>query len=230
LPFWPTPLLVLIALTAGLASLRAPRLGLALALAAPVFPLGNVAQAAAVVYGLLALGWLALTWRDARAGLAFLAGPVLAPFGLLALLPLAVQPARGAWRRALHAAVGVYAAAAVAGLSGRALPLGAGSVPDLGVAQTERPGAVLGALGDVLRAHPQLSTAALALAIVAAILPRARARGRVGIAALGVFQVVLVLLWAPAAPWPPLLLGTLLLCGLLVGEPLIRGLVRSRGR
>jgi hypothetical protein len=230
LPFWPTPLLVLIALAAGLASLRAPRLGLALALAAPVFPLGNVAQAAAVVYGVLALGWLALAWRDARAGLAFLAGPVLAPLGLLALLPLAVQPARGAWRRALHAAVGVYAAAAVAGLSGRTLPLGAGSVRDLGVAQSERPGDVLSALGDVLRAHPQLSTSALALAIVAALLPRARARGRAGIAALGVLQVALVLLWAPAAPWLPLLLGTVLLCGLLVCEPLIRGLVRSRGR
>ena len=76
-------------------TLRAPRLGLALALAAPLFPLGNVAQAAAVVYGVLALAWLAVTWRDPRAGLAFWAGPLLAPLGLLALLPLAVQPARG---------------------------------------------------------------------------------------------------------------------------------------
>jgi predicted Ser/Thr protein kinase len=107
LPFWPAPLLVLLALAAGLASLRAPRLGLAIALAAPVFPLGNVAQAAAVVYGVLALAWLAVTWRDTRAALAFVAGPLLAPFGLIALLPLAVQPARGTWRRALHAAFGV---------------------------------------------------------------------------------------------------------------------------
>ena len=86
----------------ALVTFRAPRLGLALALAAPVFPLGNVAQAAAVVYGVLALGWLAVTWRDPRAGLLFWAGPLLAPLGLLALLPLAVQPARGWWRRGLQ--------------------------------------------------------------------------------------------------------------------------------
>jgi hypothetical protein len=230
LPFWPATLLVLLAVAAGLASLRAPRLGLAIALAAPVFPLGNVAQAAAVVYGALALGWLAVAWRDTRAGLAFLAGPLLAPFGLIALLPLAVQPARGAWRCALHAAAGVYAAAAVAALSGRSLPLGGGEVGDLGVAQSERPGDVLRALGDVLRAHPQLSTTALAFAIVAALLPRARAYGRVGIAALGVLQLALVLLWAPSLPWPPLLLGTLLLCAVLAGEPVLRGFVRGRGR
>jgi hypothetical protein len=230
LPFWPAPLLVLLALAAGLASLRAPRLGLAIALAAPVFPLGNVAQAAAVVYGVLALAWLAVTWRDTRAALAFVAGPLLAPFGLIALLPLAVQPARGTWRRALHAALGVYTAAAVAGLSGRSLPLGGDRVGDLGVVQSEHPGAVLAALGDVLRANPQISTTALAFAIVAALLPRARARGRVWIAALGVLQLALVLLWAPSVPWPPMVLGTLLLCLLVAAGPELRGLVRSRGR
>jgi predicted Ser/Thr protein kinase len=230
LPFWPTPLLVLLAIAAGLTSLRAPRAGLALALAAPVFPLGNVAQAAAVVYGLLALAWLAVSWRDARAGLVFLAGPVLAAFGLIALLPLAVQPARGIWRRALHAAAGIYAAAAVAGLSGHDLPLGAGAVHDLGLAQSEDPAAVLNALGTVLRDHPQISTTALALAIIASVLPRARARGYVGIAALGVLQLVLVLLWGPSIPWPPMVLGTLLLCLLLVAAPSLRELARGRGR
>jgi eukaryotic-like serine/threonine-protein kinase len=230
LPFWPTSLLVLLALGAGLASLRAPRAGLALALFAPLFPLGNVAEAAALVYGALALGWLAVTWRDARAGLAFFAGPLLAPLGLLALLPLAVQPARGAWRRALHAAVGVYAAAAVAGLSGRSLPLGVAAVPDLGVAQSERPGDVVAALAEVLRTNPELSTTALAFALVASLLPRARARGRVGIAVLGVVQLSLVLLWAPSIPWPPLVAGTALLCGLLLAEPYARGLIRDRDR
>lgn len=230
LPFWPTPLLVPLALAAALASLRTPRLGLAIALAAPVFPLGNVAQAAAVVYGALAIAWLAVTWRDARAGLAFLAGPLLAPFGLIALLALAVQPARAVWRRALHAAVGVYAAAAVAGLSGRDLPLGAGAVHDLGVGQSERPTDVVHGLGDVLRAHPQISTTALAFAIVAALVPRARARGRVGIAALGGAQLLLVLLWAPSIPWPPIVLGTLLMCGVLAAEPVLRGIAQGRAR
>jgi eukaryotic-like serine/threonine-protein kinase len=230
LPFWPAPLVALLALSAGLVTLRAPRAGLALVLFAPVFPLGNVAEAAALVYGTLGLAWLAITWRDARAGLAFFAGPLLAPLGLIALLPLAVQPARSAWRRALHAGVGVYAAAAVAGLSGRSLPLGTDAIGDLGVAQSERPGDVVAALGDVLRTHPQLSTTALAFALVAALLPRARARGPVGIAVLGAVQLALVLLWAPSIPWPPLVAGTALLCGLLLAEPYARGLVRDRGR
>ena len=64
LPFWPPALLALVALAAGAATLRSPRLGLAIALAAPVFPLANVAQAAALVYGVLALAWLAVSWRN----------------------------------------------------------------------------------------------------------------------------------------------------------------------
>ena len=180
LPFWPPPVLVLLSLAAGLATLRAPRLGLAIALAAPVFPLGNVAQAAAIVYGVLALAWLAVTWRDARAGLLFALGPLLAPLGLLPLLPLAVQPARGAWRRGLQAGVGVLAAAAVAGLAGRPLPLTGAPVGDLGLAESERPTDVVQALERVLTANAAVATTALALALVAVLLPRAVARGRVG--------------------------------------------------
>ena len=48
--------------------------------------------------------WLAVFWRDARAGLLFVAGPLLAAVGAIALLPLAVQPARG---RAAARAAGV---------------------------------------------------------------------------------------------------------------------------
>jgi serine/threonine-protein kinase len=230
LPFWPGPLLAALALAAGLATLRSPRLGLAVALAVPVFPLGNVAQAAAVVYGVLALGWLAVTWRDARAGLAFCAGPLLAPFGLLALLPLAVQPARGLWRRALHAGAGVFAAAAVAGLSGGALPLGGPTVADLGVAQSERPTDVVSALGTVLDAHRAIATTALALALVAMLLPRATAPGPWGIAVLGVLQLTLVLAWAPSIPWSGFVLGTLLLCGILAAAPFLGAIARRGGR
>jgi hypothetical protein len=228
LPFWPAPLVAALAITAGLVTLRSPRLGLALALAAPLFPLGNVALAAAVVYGVVALGWLAVCWRDARAGLAFCAGPLLASIGLLALLPLAVQPAKGVWRRGLHAGAGVLAAAAVAGLSGGTLPLGAVAVSDLGLAGSERPTDVLHALGTVLGARPELATTALALALVAMLLPRAAARGLWGIACLGALQVALVLAWAPAVPWPGLLFGTWLLCGLLAARPLV-GVLARRG-
>jgi serine/threonine-protein kinase len=230
LPFWPGPLLAALAVAAGVVTLRSPRLGLAVALAAPVFPLGNLAQAAAVVYGVLAVGWLAVTWRDARAGLAFCAGPVLAPLGLLALLPLAVQPARGIWRRGLHAGAGVFAAAAVAGLSGNALPLGGASVGDLGVAESERPTDVVSALGTVLGANRAIATTGLALALVAMLLPRARSRGPWGIAVLGALQLTLVLAWGPSIPWPGFVLGTWLLCGTLAAAPYLAAIARRGGR
>ncbi len=138
--------------------LRAPRVGLAIALFVPVFPLGNVAQAAAVVYGLLALAWLALCWRDARAGLLFVAGPLLATVGAIALLPLAVQPARGRVRRALQAFAGVLAAAAVAGLRGRPLPLTGSVVPNLGIDGTTDSAAVVNAVASFLQATPGSSS------------------------------------------------------------------------
>ena len=71
--------------------------GSPLALAAPVFPLGNVAQAAAVVYGVLALAWLAVSWRDARAGLLFALGRCSRRSVSCALLP--ARRAAGARRR-----------------------------------------------------------------------------------------------------------------------------------
>jgi serine/threonine-protein kinase len=229
LPFWPAPALFLLTLAAGLATLRSPRLGLALTLAVPIFPLGNVAQAAAVVYGVLALAWLAAMWRDARAGLLFALGPVLAIAGLLPLLPLAVQPARGVWRRALQAALGVLAAAAVAGLAGRELPLGGATVSDLGLDETERPTDVLQAIAGVLRANPEIATTALALAIVAAVLPRAAARGPWGIAGLGALQLGLVLLWAPSIPALGFVVGTWLLCGALAVRPHLGAILRRGG-
>jgi hypothetical protein len=220
LPFWPPGLVAALAIAAGIATLRAPRLGLALALAAPVFPLGNVALAAAVVYGALALAWLAVVWRDARAGLAFVAGPILAGVGLLALLPLAVQPARGSWRRGLHAGLGTLTAAALAGLAGAPLPLTGSLVGDLGIAGSERPTDVVHALGTLFAAETPILTTALALGLAAAALPFAVARGLPGIAALGVAQVGLIVLWAPAAPWLGVLLGSLLCCAILAARPL----------
>ena len=229
LPFWPPGLLAAFALLAGLVTLRAPRAGLALALAAPVFPLGNLAQGAAVVYGALALAWLALCWRDARAGLTFWIGPLLAPIGLVALLPLVVQPVRGLWRRAVQAAAGLLAAAAVAGLGGNALPLAGDPIGDLGLTGSESPTDVLRALATVLRSSPELGTTALAFAVVAVLLPRAVGRGIWGITGLGLLQVVLVLAWAPGAGWLGIVLGTWLLCGLLAARPYVAEAVRTRG-
>ncbi len=215
LPFWTPGLVLLLALAAGVAMLRAPRLGLAIALFVPVFPLGNIAQAAAVTYAAIALAWLAVCWRDARAGLLFVAGPLLAVVGAIALLPLAVQPARGRARRALHAFGGVLAAAAVAGLRGQPLPLTGSIVPNLGVDGSTRVSDVIHALAVVIEANAGLVAVALVLALAAALLPDARQRGLKGIALLGVGQLGLLLVLAPALPALPLVLGTAALCAVL---------------
>ena len=213
---------------------RARPLAVAVPFERRVVPAALAALATAVGGSLLPfwpaplLAALAVAWRDPRAGLAFCAGPLLAPLGLIALLPLAVQPARGAWRRGLHAAAGVLTAAAVAGLSGAGLPITGVVVGDLGLEQNERPTDVLDAVGHVLRASPELATTALALALVAALLPRAAARGPWGIAGLGALQLSLVLAWAPSVPWAGIVLGTWLLCALLYATPLAVSLARER--
>ena len=68
------------------------------------------------LFAALACGWMALTWRDARTGLLFAAGPLLRRSARSALIPLAAQLARGRARRAAQAATAVLAAALVAGL------------------------------------------------------------------------------------------------------------------
>jgi hypothetical protein len=223
MPFWPPGLVLLLALATAAATIRTPRIGLALALFVPVFPLGNVAQAAAVAYGVLALAWLAVFWRDARAGLLFVAGPLLAAIGAIALLPLAVQPARGRSRRALQAFAGVLVAAAVAGLRGQPLPLTGSLVPNLGVDGSTRVTDVIQALAVVGSDNAGLVTVALVLALVAAFLPDARRRGLKGIAALGVCQIALIVVLAPALPVASIVLGTCALCGLLAALTLKSG-------
>jgi hypothetical protein len=214
LPFWPPGLIAALALAAGLVTFRAPRIGLAVALFVPVFPLGNVAAAAAFVYGALALGWLVLSWRDPRAGLAFCAGPLLAALGAIALLPLAVQPARGALRHALHAAAGVLVAIVVAGLRGLPFPISGEIAGNLGIAGSEQPLAVAAAVGTALAEQPGLIGVAVVLGTSAVVLPAVRSRGRRWIAGLGVAQLAALLAVAPQA-WPSLVLGTAALCGAL---------------
>jgi len=223
LPFWTPGLVLLLALAAGGAMLRAPRVGLAIALFVPVFPLGNIAQAAAVAYAVVAAAWLALCWRDARAGLQFVAGPLLASVGALALLPLAVQPARGRLRRALQAFAGVLAAAAVAGLRGQPLPLSGAIVPNLGIDGSTRVTDVLQALTVVLEGNAGILTVALVLALASALLPDARRRGLKGIALLGACQIGLILALAPALPALSIVIGTSVLCATLAALSLQSG-------
>jgi hypothetical protein len=223
LPFWTPGLVLLLALITAGAMLHAPRLGLALALFVPVFPLGNVAQAAAVAYGVVALAWLAVCWRDARAGLLFVAGPLLASVGAIALMPLAAQPAHGRVRRALQACAGVLAAAAVAGLRGHPLPLTGSIVPNLGVDGSTRVTDVIQALGVVLSDNRGLLVVAVVLGACAAALPDARRRGLKGIAVLGAAQIALIAVLAPALPVLSVALGTCALCAVIAAVCLKSG-------
>ena len=88
------------------------------ALAAPVFPIGNVAESAAILYGAFAIGWLVLTWRDARHGLLFVTGPLLAPSACSRSSRSSCSVRDGPVRRAAHGALAVLAAALARGRRG----------------------------------------------------------------------------------------------------------------
>jgi hypothetical protein len=213
LPFWPPLLVAAIIVLAGLAAWFDPRVGLAVALAAPIFPLGNYAESAALLYGAFALGWLVLSWRDARAGLLFASGPLLAPFGLLAVVPLIVQPARGALRRGAQAGLAVLATALCAGVSGRELPFTDSTSLPVGITPRDSVGDAALALWEALSLHSAVVGAAVVAAATAVVLPHVRGRSRYGIAAIGLTLVavslvagvalgsvlMIALLWATAA-------------------------------
>jgi len=204
LPFWPPLLVAALAIAAGLACWVNPRAGVALALAAPIFPLGNLSASAAVVYGIFASGWLALTWRDARHGLLFVSGPLLAGLGLLPLVPLVAQRAHGSVRRAAQGAVAVLAATVVAA---NHTALGIGPLSTIEDTARVASGAVLGSTSVTL--------AVMGIAAATALLPILRERLPYGVAVIGfvltaasvvggasvasTFLVVCV--WASAAVW-----------------------------
>jgi hypothetical protein len=213
LPFWPPELVVLLALGAGLACWLDPRAGLALALAAPVFPLGNVSASAAILYGVFAGGWIVLNWRDARHGLLFMAGPLLAAVSLLPLVPLAVQRADGIARRAAHGALAVLSATLLAGVAGDGLPLTGEPAESLGIGPLTTVTDAGTAVWSSLMTSAVVTGAAVLAALASAFLPLARSRSRFGVAAIGLVLAaasvvagagiastfVVVLVWALAA-------------------------------
>ena len=211
LPFYPTGWAPALAAVAAVAAFRSPRAGLALALAAPLLPLGNLALGLALLYGVVALAWLVLTWGDARWGLAFLAGPALAAVGMLALVPVAVAGAAGAVRRSAHVLAAVTLAAVVAGLRGVELPFAGGTAPSPDVDGVESAVAAATALAGVVPAG--LALAAAGLAAVAAALPHARSPWR--IAGIGVGVLAATLLFVPAAPALPFVLAAWLTVAVL---------------
>ncbi len=216
LPFYPQGWPLPIAATGAVLGFTAPRLGLLFALTVAFFPLANISLGLGILYGLLAAGWVALTWKDARAGLLLAAGPLLAPVTALALLPLAAQLARGRARRALQAFAAVLLAAVIAGLRKVPLPFDGSTPPlGLGVAGSTRPTAVAHALWAQLAAHPELVGEALVLAAAAALLPYARNRGPWPAAAFGAALLAGTALTAPAAAVLPLIAAAWLTAGTL---------------
>jgi hypothetical protein len=220
IPFYPAGWPLGIAATGAAAGFAAPRAGLLFALTVAFFPLANISLGLAVVYAVVAAGWAAFTWQDARAGLLVAAGPLLAPVAALALVPLAAQAARGRARRAVQAGAALLLAALVAGLRRAPLPFD-GSTPPLGLGVTgsTRPTAVAHALSAELTAHPVLLVEALVLAAAAAVLPRVRRRGPWPAAAFGAAFLAATALAAPAAAVLPLVAAAWLTAGALALEP-----------
>ncbi|HWN21862.1 MAG TPA: serine/threonine-protein kinase [Gaiellaceae bacterium] len=217
LPFYPAYWPLAIGVGAVALGFAAPRAAVAVALAAPILPLGNLALGLALLWSAIALAWLALVWGDARGGLAALSGPLLAPLGLIGLVPLAVQPVRGHVRRGAQAAAAVALAAVVAGVRGSALPFGAGPAPKLDLAGVESPFAVAATLvGSV---PPALLAELVVLGAIAVAIPFARDPWR--IAGLGSAMLTGTLLVAPDAPALPLVVAAWATCAWLAGTRLV---------
>jgi hypothetical protein len=212
LPFFPTGWPLALGALAGTASVVSARLGLAFALAVPVLPLGNLALGAAVVYSVVALAVLAAMWREPEHGLLFSLGAFLAPIAGLGLVPLALLSVRSPFRRAIQASVAVLVVALVAGIRGSPLPFDGAVPPELGIAASADPFAVVSALGSAVVSRPALAVEAVVLAAVAVLLPFARARGPWAIAALGAGFLAAALLLAPGVAAAPLVVAVWATC------------------
>jgi hypothetical protein len=220
LPFYPAQWPLGLAAAAAALGFAAPRAGLAFTLAVAFFPLANISLGLALVYAVVAAGWLALTWKDARAGLLLAAGPLLAPIAALGFVPAAAQLAQGRVRRAATAAAAVLLAAVIAGLRHARFPFD-GSLPPLGlgIAGSRRPSAVAEALWAQLAAHPVLLVEAVVLAAAAAALPYLRRRGPWPAAAFGAAFLAATALAAPSAAVLPLVAAAWLTAAALALEP-----------
>jgi Protein kinase domain len=204
LPFFPAGWPLLFGAVAALAALLSPGLGLVAALAAPVFPLGNVSLGLAVAYGAVALAWLALFARDARSGLLFLAGPLLALVHVLPLAAVVALGARGPVRRAAIALGATAATVATAIVAGSRLPLTGEPPPQNGgLAGTDRPGSALDVAVGALGSRPTVLVAGVVLAVATLAAPLARRHGLWGIAAWGAGFLAALLLAPLAAGGPP---------------------------
>ena len=203
LPFYPAHAVGALAGAAAALTFFRPRAGVALALAVPLFPLGNVALALALLYAVVALAWLALHAREPERAPYVALGPLLGPFA--GMLPFAYRDARSPLTRGAGAGAAVLLAAAVR--AARDGPIG------LGLPGSRDPVAAAEALARAI--PPSLALETLAFALAAAALPLALARGRWGLTGWGAALLLAVLL-----PLNPLALVACvwLTCGALMGR------------
>jgi hypothetical protein len=212
LPFYPAGWAYVIALLAATIAAFRPRAGLALALAAPILPLGNLSLGLAVAYSAFAVLWLiAFAGEPGWGGLPAL-GALLGPIGALALAPAAALRVKSPVRRAVAAGGIVLAGAAAAGIRGAALPFGGDAPARLGVAGTDDAKGAADAVVGLLASHSGLAAAAGALAVAAALLPLARTRGAWAIAGLGAAIVPVMLLPFPSVDALPVVAGAWAVC------------------
>jgi hypothetical protein len=206
IPFYPAGWeFGLAALAAALTYVR-PRIGLALTLAVPVFPLGNFGLGAALVYGVAALLVFALSWREPRSGFLFTLGPLLAPLWALGVLPLSSLVLKSPVRRGVQVASAVLAAGIAAGVRGAALPFDGSSPPHVDRDH------VVASLWHALMSRPALAVEALVLAAVAVVLPFARERGPWAVAVLGAGFLAAALLVVPGVAAVPLVVAVWATC------------------
>ena len=178
-----------------------------------------------MTYAALAVAWLALFWRDARAGPPLRRGPAArGRRGRSRSSRSRCSPRGAARRRALQAFAGVLAAAAVAGLRGRPLPLTGSLVPNLGVDGSTRVTDVLQALAVVVGDNAGLLTVAARARARVGVPPRrapARAEGDRGARSLPDRRSSSSS--RPALPALSIVLGTCALCGILAALTLKSG-------
>ncbi|HEY7605042.1 MAG TPA: serine/threonine-protein kinase [Gaiellaceae bacterium] len=213
--YWPIGLAAL----AAVLTYAAPRLGLAFSLAVPVLPLGNISLGLAILYSTLALGWMVLFWPRPRAALLFVAGPLLAPIGLLGLAPLVYLPAGNAARRAAQAAAAVLAATTVAALGGHGLPIVGGPAPGLSLAGIGGPTGAAGELWHGITGTETLLLETLVLAGAAAAVGAFRHRGPWGGVVFGALVAAATLLVDPGAAALPLVFTAWTCAIVLACEP-----------
>lgn len=204
LPFFPGGWPFLLGAIAALLALVNPRVGLAAALAVPVLPLGNVSFGLALGYVPLAVAWLLLFARDARSGLLFVAGPLLALVHLLPLMPVVALQARGPVRQAALALAGILAAVGAAIAAGSRMPLTGEDAPGTASLRgTESPGAALGSVTDLVTSRPTMVAVTLVLVAATLAAQPARQRGLWGVACWGAAFVGALLLAPLAAGGEP---------------------------